>query len=30
MYSIQLWERACSRRRPDSRPILCLMYSVPL
>ncbi len=21
MYSFQLWERACSRRRPDSRPI---------
>ena len=25
-----LWERACSRRRPDSRPILRWMHSIPL
>ncbi len=29
-HRLNLWERACSRRRPASRPIFCLMYSVPL
>ncbi|CAI8834512.1 hypothetical protein EMIT0P265_20375 [Pseudomonas zeae] len=28
--TLKLWERACSRRRPDSRPIFYRMYSVPM
>jgi hypothetical protein len=30
VHELNLWERACSRWRPYSRPIFCQMYSIPL